>query len=106
LPKLRTRWTRPAAGDPVPGQNLSGAAARALLRNLVTRAAERASGEADFFGLRTEGVRARLRFSDADLEQVSGAVRGRLLRQCRLRAARSCPRAEPAMVISCAQPRD
>jgi hypothetical protein len=72
LPKLRARWAA-AGGGPVPGDGLSPAAARAVLRSAVTGAAERAGDEATFFaGLRSAGVVVRLRFSEADPGQVTG----------------------------------
>ena len=74
LPKLRQRW--PAAGggqSTCIGQGLSPAAARAVLRNMVTTAAGQAHDEAEFFaGLRAGGVLVRLRFSDRDPGQVTG----------------------------------
>jgi hypothetical protein len=72
LPKLRARWTTPGGG-PIPGQGLPAAAARAVLRNVVTGAAGQAREEAGFFAaLRESGVLVRLRFSDADPGQVTG----------------------------------
>ena len=73
LPKLRARWATAAGGGPVSGEGLSPAAARAVLRRTVTRAAERSGDEAGFFaGLRAAGVGVRLRFSEADPGQVTG----------------------------------
>ncbi len=74
LPKLRARWAAPGGDhDPLPGQGLSPAAARAVLRRLVTGAADRVRDEAGFFaGLREGGVLVRLRFSDLDPGQVTG----------------------------------
>src|ERR1035438_235991 len=65
LPKLRRRWTAPGADDGAfPGHGLSAAAARALLRGAVTRAAEHAHDEAGFFaGLREARVGVRVPFS-------------------------------------------
>jgi hypothetical protein len=75
LPKLRARWA--AGGGPVPGEGLSPAAARAVLRSAVTGSAERAGDEAGFFaGLRAAGILVRLRFSDADPGQVTGYAVG------------------------------
>jgi hypothetical protein len=74
LPKLRRRWTGPAAGHGAfPGRGLSAAAARGVLRNMVTTAAEQARDEAGFFtGLREAGVLVRLRFSEINPGQVTG----------------------------------
>jgi hypothetical protein len=73
LPKLRARWTAAAGGRPVPGEGLSPAAARAVLRRAVTEAAQQAGDEAGFFaGLRAAGVQVRLRFSEVDPGQVTG----------------------------------
>ena len=73
LPKLRARWTTPAGDAHSLGAGLSQSAARAVLRNLATRAASQVADEAGFFaGLREAGVEVRLRFSDADLGQVTG----------------------------------
>ena len=72
LPKLRARWARPAGGAG-PGAGLGPAAARAVLRGAVTRAAEQARDEPGFFAaLREAGVLVRLRFSEADPGQVTG----------------------------------
>jgi hypothetical protein len=72
LPKLRARWTTPGDG-PVSGAGLSQSAARAVLRNLVTRTADQIADEAGFFArLREDGVLVRLRFSDADQGRVTG----------------------------------
>jgi hypothetical protein len=74
LPKLRRRWTGPAAEHGAfPGRGLSAAAARGVLRNMVTTAAEQARDEAGFFaGLREAGVLVRLRFSEINPGQVTG----------------------------------
>jgi hypothetical protein len=74
LPKLRRRWAAAGADRPMfPGQGLSPAAARAVLRNRVTTAADQARDEAGFFArLRADGVLVRLRFSDLDPGQVTG----------------------------------
>jgi hypothetical protein len=74
LPKLRRRWATAGAGDGAfPGRGLSSAAARAVLRNLVTKAADQARDEAGFFaGLRQTGVRVRVRFSEINPGQVTG----------------------------------
>jgi hypothetical protein len=78
LPKLRRRWAVPAAEHgTVPGRGLSAAAARAVLRNVVTRAAERAADEARFFaGLGEAGALVRLRFSETSPGQVTGYAVG------------------------------
>ena len=44
LPKLRARWASPAGHGPADGTGLSAAAARAVLRSMVTRAAEQLAG--------------------------------------------------------------
>jgi hypothetical protein len=73
LPKLRVRWSAPAGADPACGAGLSQSAARAVLRNLVTGAANQAPNEAGFFArLREQAVQVRLRFSDADPGRVIG----------------------------------
>jgi hypothetical protein len=73
LPKLRTRWAIPAGHHPVDGTGLSAPAARAVLRSMVARAAERSPDEASFFArLRECGVLVRLRFSQTDPGQVTG----------------------------------
>jgi len=74
LPKLRARWTAPGTDDsPLPGQGPSPAAARAVLRNMVTGAADAARDEAGFFArLRADGVLVRLRFSEINPGQVTG----------------------------------
>ena len=73
LPKLRTRWASPAGHGPADGTGLSAAAARAVLRSMVTRAAEHSPDEASFFArLRESGVLVRLRFSETDPGQVTG----------------------------------
>ena len=72
LPKLRRRWAATPAGHG-PGHGLSAPAARAMLRNAVTGAAERARSEPEFFArLRDAGVAVRLRFSEAHPGQVTG----------------------------------
>ena len=73
LPKLRARWASPAGPGLADGAGLSAAAARAVLRNMVTRAAEHSPDEASFFArLRECGVLVRLRFSETDPGQVTG----------------------------------
>jgi len=74
LPKLRRRWTGPCAEHAAfPGRDLSAGAARAVLRNMVTTAAEQATDEAGFIaGLRQAGVLVRLRFSELNPGQVTG----------------------------------
>jgi MobA/VirD2-like, nuclease domain len=73
LPKLRARWAGPAGDGPAGGTGLSAPAARAVLRNMVTRAAAQSPDEASFFaGLRESGVLVRLRFSELDPVQVTG----------------------------------
>ena len=74
LPKLRRRWTGPGAEHGAfPGRGLPAAAARAVLRNIVTGAAEQARDEAGFFaGLREAGLLVRLRFSEINPGQVTG----------------------------------
>jgi hypothetical protein len=73
LPRLRARWTSPAGDSPASGAELSPAAARAVLRHLVTGTADQVPDEARFFArLRAAGVLVRLRFSDTDPGQVTG----------------------------------
>ena len=74
LPKLRSRWTGPGAEHGAfPGPGLSAAAGRAVLRNMVSAAAEHARDEAGFFArLREAGVLVRLRFSETSPGQVTG----------------------------------
>jgi hypothetical protein len=74
LPKLRHRWTEHGADNaPFPGRGLSAGAARAVLRNIVTGAAEQARDEAGFFSrLRDTGVLVRVRFSETNPGQVTG----------------------------------
>ncbi len=74
LPKLRCRWSAPGAErGAFPGRGMSAAAARAVLRKMVTGAAEQAPDEAGFFArLREAGVLVRLRFSEIDAGQVTG----------------------------------
>jgi len=70
LPKLRHRWS---GATQAVGYGLSGPAARAVLRDAVTGAAERARNEQDFFArLRKAGVTVRLRFSEVNPGQVTG----------------------------------
>jgi hypothetical protein len=58
---------------PPPGRDLSAAAVRAVLRNIVTQAAGQARDEAGFFaGLQEAGVLVRLRFSQICPGQVTG----------------------------------
>jgi hypothetical protein len=78
LPKLRRRWTGPEhhAGT-FTGSGLSAKAARAVLRNMVTTAAEQARDEDAFFaGLREAGAQVRLRFSETTPGQVTGYAVG------------------------------
>ena len=74
LPKLRRRWTgKDTVPGAFPGPGLSAAAARGVLRNMVTAAAEQARDEAGFFArLREVGVQVRLRFSEINQGQVTG----------------------------------
>jgi hypothetical protein len=78
LPKLRHRWQSPGQEPaPVSGHGLPPAAARAVLRNIVTATAEQARDEAGFFtGLREAGVLVRLRFSQTCPGQVTGYAVG------------------------------
>jgi hypothetical protein len=78
LPKLRHRWATASADRPAfAGQGLSAAAARAVLRNRVSAAAEQARDEAGFFSrLRADGVLVRQRFSDINPGQVTGYAVG------------------------------
>ncbi len=74
LPKLRRRWAGLGA-EPgsFPGRGLPAAAARAVLRNVVTDAAEQTRDEPGFFArLREAGVLVRLRFSETCPGQVTG----------------------------------
>ena len=60
-----------------PGRGLPAAAARAVLRNTVTEAAQQADDEAGFFArLREAGVLVRLRFSETNPGQVTGYAVG------------------------------
>ncbi len=74
MPKLRARWTSPAAdGAAALGQGLPPAAARGVLRASVTGAAKQARDEAGFFArLRADGVLVRLRFSELNPGEVTG----------------------------------
>ena len=74
LPKLRRRWTGSGAEHGAfPGRGMSAAAARAVLRKMVSEAAEQARDEAGFFArLREAGVLVRLRFSETNAGQVTG----------------------------------
>jgi hypothetical protein len=74
LPKLRHRWAaRSQQPGPLSGRGLPSSAARAVLRNIVTEAAQQARDEAGFFArLRDAGVAVRLRFSQASPGQVTG----------------------------------
>ncbi len=78
LPKLRRRWAGPAAEHGTfPGRGQSAAAARAVLRNVVTGVAEQARDEAGFFArLREAGVLVRLRFIETSPGQVTGYAVG------------------------------
>jgi hypothetical protein len=74
LPKLRRRWNTPGAGDGASlGQGLPPAAARAVLRTMVSAAADQAHDEAGFFArLQAAGVQVRLRFSEINPGEVTG----------------------------------
>jgi hypothetical protein len=75
LPRLRRRWERPAGLEPgqLSGRGLPPAAARAVLRNVVTGAAERARDEAGFFAALDEaGAGVRLRCSTTGSGEVTG----------------------------------
>jgi hypothetical protein len=74
LPKLRTRWATPTTQDTSPaGPHLPATGARALLRGIVTSAAEQAGDESAFLDqLRTSGVLVRFRFSELNPSQVTG----------------------------------
>jgi hypothetical protein len=74
LPKLRRRWSTPGSdGRAFSGRGLSDTAQRAVLRNMVTDAADQAQDEAGFFArLRTTGIQVRLRFSEVNPGQVTG----------------------------------
>ena len=74
LPKLRRRWTGARRGTGcVPGLRDVCGAARAVLRKMVSGAAEQARDEAGFFArLREAGVLVRLRFSETNAGQVTG----------------------------------
>ena len=74
LPKLRRRWEGPGQeAGPLSGRGMSAAAARGVLRNIVTRMAEQTQDEAGFFaGLREAGVLVRLRFSATCPGEVTG----------------------------------
>ena len=74
LPKLRRRWESSGQeAGPLSGRGMSAAAARAALRNIVTRTAQQAQGEAGFFaGLREAGVLVRVRFSQTCPGEVTG----------------------------------
>jgi hypothetical protein len=78
LPKLRRRWEGPGQeAGPLSGRGMSAAAARGVLRNIVTRTAERARDEAGFFArLREGGVLVRLRFSATCPGEVTGYAVG------------------------------
>jgi hypothetical protein len=73
LPKLLCRLAAAAGHDPLAGQEVPAAVARAVLRNTVADVAGRAQDEAEFFeGLRQGGVQVRLRFSETVPGQVTG----------------------------------
>jgi hypothetical protein len=78
LPKLRRRWAGSGAGPgSFPGRGLPAAAARAVLRNVVTDAAEHTRDETGFFArLREAGIVVRLRFSEICPGQVTGYAVG------------------------------
>jgi hypothetical protein len=78
LPKLRRRWAGPGQQPgPRPGRGLCAAAARAVLRNIVTQAAEQARDDTGFFtGLREAGALVRLWFSQTCPGQVTGYAVG------------------------------
>lgn len=70
LPKLRHRW---AACSQMRGRGLPTSAARAVLRNIVTEAAQHSRDEAGFFArLQEAGVLVRLRFSQTCPGHVTG----------------------------------
>ena len=74
LPKLRLRWESSGqeAGPPL-GRGMSAAAARGVLRAIVTRTAEQTQDEAGFLArLREVGVLVRLRFSQTCPGEVTG----------------------------------
>jgi hypothetical protein len=77
-PKLRRRWAVPGQEPgPLPGRGLPPVAARAVLRNIVTAAAEQARDEAGFFArLREAGAAVRLRYSQTCPGQVTGYAVG------------------------------
>jgi hypothetical protein len=71
LPKLRTHWGRTSHEGL--GRVLSAPAARAVIRNVATGAAQQARGEPDFFArLRQDGLTVRLRFSEIHPGEVTG----------------------------------
>ena len=74
LPKLRARWSASGPEDTATwGRDLPPAAFRGVLRATVIRAAEQAPGEAGFFArLCSDGVLARLRFSELHPGDVTG----------------------------------
>jgi len=73
LPKLRHRWPGGPETGPFCGRDLSAAAARAVLRNMVTTAAGQARNEAGLCArLREAGVLVRPRFSQTSPGQVTG----------------------------------
>jgi hypothetical protein len=78
LPKLRRRWAVLGQGTgAIPGNGLSAAAARAVLRNMVTGAADQARDETGFLAaLREAGVLVRLRFSQTCPDLVTGFAVG------------------------------
>ena len=72
LPKLRTRWASPAGHHPVDGTGLPAAAARAVLRSMVARAAEHSPDEASFFARLREG--GALGSSSSGMSGAGGAM--------------------------------
>ena len=74
LPKLRCRWRRPGTEPGLfRGERLPAAVARAVLRRLVSGAAEQARDDTSFFvRLRETGVLVRMRFSETCPGQITG----------------------------------
>ena len=74
LPKLRRRWESSGQeAGPLSGRGMSGAAARGVLRSIVTWTAEQTRDEAGFFArLKEAGVLVRLRFSATCPGEVTG----------------------------------
>jgi hypothetical protein len=73
LPKLRARWSATDGQDARSIAELPAPVVRAVLRKNVTRAAQQAQDEADFFArLREAGVLVRMRFGETDPGQITG----------------------------------